>query len=172
MNDVELTNEERSALSRLKGDFGPPEDLERRIAATLRARGLIGPRQRRAARWLAAAAIVVSFVAGAQWQRTVTHPTAPRFVLFLYEGDTNRSAARHAEYANWARAVSKHGVSVDGEELAPEHVSLPTGAAPTGGEPRGYFTVSAATLAEARDVASSCPHLRYGGRVVIRPVVH
>jgi predicted GIY-YIG superfamily endonuclease len=35
-------------------------------------------------------------------------------------------------------------------------------------QPRGFFVVRARDLAEAQRIAAACPHLRYGGRIVLR----
>jgi hypothetical protein len=36
---------------------------------------------------------------------------------------------------------------------------------------RGFFIIRAATEAEALGVARTCPHLRHGGAVAVRPIV-
>jgi hypothetical protein len=36
--------------------------------------------------------------------------------------------------------------------------------------PRGFFVVSAPDLNAAHQIASTCPHLRYGGRIVIQRI--
>jgi hypothetical protein len=38
-------------------------------------------------------------------------------------------------------------------------------------QPRGYFVISARDADEARRIAATCPHLRHGGRIVLRRVV-
>jgi hypothetical protein len=37
-------------------------------------------------------------------------------------------------------------------------------------QPRGFFVVRARDFAEARRIAETCPHLRHGGRIVLRRV--
>jgi len=34
----------------------------------------------------------------------------------------------------------------------------------------GYFVIDAASWEDAVAVARTCPHLRYGGRIILRPV--
>jgi hypothetical protein len=99
-----------------------------------------------------------------------TAPPGPRFALLLYGGETAESPDRRREYAAWARTLSRQGVDIDGEELGPRRVELPSPGSDIS-DPRGFFIVSAATLEAARDVAASCPHLSHGGRIVIRPIV-
>jgi hypothetical protein len=63
-------------------------------------------------------------------------------------------------------------VPISGEELAAESHALggETPAAPVL-LPRGFFIVSAPDLDTVQRIASTCPHLRYGGRIVIQRIV-
>jgi len=64
-------------------------------------------------------------------------------------------------------------VEVSGYELAP--AARPLGPAPPA--PRaaetlaGYYVLAAPDLARAARIAGTTPHLRHGGRVVVRPIV-
>jgi len=58
-----------------------------------------------------------------------------------------------------------------GEKLKDQVVVLgPPFPAAEQGRLGGYFLVTAASLEQALEIARDCPHLRYGGRVVVRPV--
>ena len=73
-----------------------------------------------------------------------------------------------------ALGLASRGVQVSGEELSEESAALgpSIGSAADGGAlPRGFFVIRAGDLAEAQRIASTCPHLRYGGRIVIKRVV-
>jgi hypothetical protein len=84
-------------------------------------------------------------------------------------------AQRVREYGQWARQQCAEGRLLAGEKLksqelliggsseglAPEVVSQPIS---------GYFVVVAPGLEGAVAVARSCPHLRHGGRITIRPI--
>jgi len=50
---------------------------------------------------------------------------------------------------------------------------LATTAASTPGERdlRGYFDVAAADARAAATIATSCPHLEYGGTIAVKPIV-
>ena len=175
MDDLELPEDERRALAALKRDLSPPFDAEARIVDALRARGVIR-RRVSPVQWAAAAALLMlAFGAGAWLERRASQATiarGPRFVLLLYGGDSTAGSDRHREYAAWARRVSSRGIDIDGEELAAAQVEVPqpdsTSAVPQA--PNGYFIVSATTIEEARQIASTCPHVQHGGRIVIRPI--
>jgi hypothetical protein len=110
---------------------------------------------------------------------TAPAPGAPRFALLLYRDPARPEPAGigHdalvAEYRAWARDVARRGHAVSGEEL--DERALAVGRlAPSGGEGGpllvGFFVVSARSAEEAAAIARSCPHLRYGGAVVVRPI--
>ena len=112
--------------------------------------------------------------------------TETRYVLLLFEGDDFRPTADEdalvAEYRGWAMGLASRGALIGGEKLdetgtllegpGGETVGLPGGAdgSPLG-RLGGYFVISAADRAEALAIAGTCPHLRYGGRIVVRPIV-
>ncbi|HEX9581686.1 MAG TPA: hypothetical protein VF970_11335 [Gemmatimonadales bacterium] len=176
-------------LNALDREVTPPAVLEARVRRTLRARGLLA---RRAAGWrqmLAIAAAVTLMLAGyAVGKRASTGPAAAagtRYVLFLYEDarfDTSRPEAELvAEYGTWARALRERGQLDLGEKLAdqvmtvdPDSAATPAtalGAPLAAGGVSGFFVIRAAGDQEALAIARTCPHLKYGGRVMVRPIV-
>jgi hypothetical protein len=103
-------------------------------------------------------------------------------MLLLYAGGTPVAGTpdtRRREYADWARGIASRGVAISGEELADEarEVGVATSdasspVAPASGPlPRGYFVVSVPDLDSAQRIAATCPHLRYGGRIVVKKIV-
>lgn len=109
-----------------------------------------------------------------------------QYVLLLYEGDDFRPSAGEgalvAEYRGWAVGVAREGSFVAGEKLDETGILLEVpgseGAALPGGDDgsplgrlAGYFVISAADRAEALAIAGTNPHLRHGGRIVVRPIV-
>jgi hypothetical protein len=179
-NLTTLTDEERDRLRRARSGIEPPRGLEERTVAVLRERGLIRPSRRPLPGVLALAAAAVVIVAGAAW--FITHRSAavapaasmaagPRYMLLLYAGAepvTGTPDDRRREYAEWARDIASRGVAISGEELAGEMRVIGAGTAGSTAEPpRGFFIVGAADLAAAERLASTCPHLRHGGRIVI-----
>jgi hypothetical protein len=96
-------------------------------------------------------------------------------MLLLYGGGdlpSGSPASRREEYSQWARGVASGGVAITGEELSDEgrEVGAPS-VEPALALPRGFFIVDVPDLASAERIASSCPHLRHGGRIVIKRIV-
>ena len=169
MND-DLSREEEQGLRAMKRDIVPPARIEERLVDTLRRDRLIAPRRRWVTPAAAAAAVLLAFVAGMMMPRRTSPPARPaeathvRFAILLYSGDIRSDAPRrHEEYAEWARGVASQGVEISGEDLA-DQASDPAG-------PRGFFIVAARDADAARAIAASCPHVKYGGRVVVRKIV-
>ena len=188
----DLTRAEREALARLPREARPPRDLEDATVAALAVRGLLrrsAPRLRRhpAEIGLALAASILLFLGGLALGRrgaTEPAPTLPQYLLLLYEGPEyhpappGREAERVREYGAWAEARADRGELVAGEELAaePDLVIGTDGRVTTvrsgAGQPKltGFFVIRAADGGRALEIARSCPHVRYGGSIVIRPI--
>jgi len=175
-------SEELERLESLPRAAEPPPGLEARIVVRLAAEGMLGPRSPRRGllsgpRFLAAAAAALAFF-GAGWMAGHggrTAPREPRFALLLYEGPDFRAMGVHAkEYAAWAEALRGSGVAVSGEELSETSRRVSRDGSAPGAESveklAGFFVVAARDLAAAESIARSCPHLRYGGVVAVRPI--
>jgi hypothetical protein len=177
----------------LAGPVEPPPALKHHVTESLRTRGLLArdtwrtPTLGSAAAYTAAA--IVLFAGGVMVGKRAGNPAPdlrPRFALLLYEDAGFRPgshpgshAALEAEYAAWADSLRGQGKLVMGEELDKEETVVLVGAgeparAPQGdvrselGTLGGFFIVRVATREEALTIARQCPHLRYGGRVVLR----
>ena len=78
------------------------------------------------------------------------------------------------EYAAWADSLRRHGRLELGEKLAEGTVTLrregATESLDTPGLATGLFVVRAESLAQARAIAGTSPHLRYGGRIELRAI--
>lgn len=158
----------------------PNRDLEERTVAALRARALVRERRMpwalRPAGWLLAATFVVAaFVAGfaAGRLRSVSPPPEASFALMLYGeigGDSATQMQRALEYGRWARAAHEGGRVLGGEALG-GHVSDVGAAAVAGGDELvGFFLIQATDRQAAARMAADCPHVKYGGRVVVREI--
>jgi hypothetical protein len=160
-------------MSEFMREIPPPDLLEDRVVAALKARGLVttfrSSRLRGAA--LATAAGILLFAAGfatgASQHRSASTPDAgsPRFILLLHETAASGAtgiAERELvdEYRKWAQAVSADGSAIRGEKLKDE----------AGQTLSGFFIVEAPSLEAARAIAATCPHVRYGGRVDVREI--
>jgi hypothetical protein len=98
-------------------------------------------------------------------------------VLLLY-GDTPDDTgavrvAREREYGRWASTLGGGVRWVGGYELADVVARLePAVRPPAASQDRlaGYFVIEAPSRERATEVARSCPHLKYGGSVVVMAV--
>lgn len=163
----------------------PPPELERRVIEAVRRAGGLHP----AGRWnspvrMAAAAVfflIAGFAGGAFWQSASDAPASTstdRWMLLVADdaapaagGDT-----RAAEYGAWMRDMATRGVRITGAELAPGGRVV----ASLGGEGTrsplalagGYFIVDDVTEEEAVALAAASPHVRYGGTIVVKRLLH
>jgi hypothetical protein len=170
-------------LAKLSGKSAEPSSsMEGEVVGRLRKSGLIESR-RRMAGWkfaLAACAAVVLFVAGLAVGKLTATSKAPEFtyVLLLEEGNEYQVPAEGAEmdqrvneYRNWAIGLRKEGVQVSGMKLKDDAVVL--GEASGKGDQEmlaGMFSIKTESEEQARRIAESCPHLKHGGKIVIRPI--
>ena len=187
----ELSEEESGALRSLKSGQLPPSGMEERVVAHLKERGLL--RGGAGRRWLQVAAGLAAclgiFFAGVEIgerrspvpsQPVPSQPAGERFILLLYESAAYVHAApggereRIAEYSTWARGLRQSGELVTGEKLKDGEELLGSGALPVGrdqpGSLGGFFIIAARDPEQAREIASTCPHLRHGGWIVIRQI--
>jgi hypothetical protein len=192
-DDFGPTEAENAALRGLPRTLAPPQPLEDRVVAALRAEGVL--KSARPGRLLAGsmtfrfgavAATLVLFVAGVVAGRLVPRAVAPedprpQFVLLLQEGKEFDAGTDHvAEYSAWARSLGARGLIVAGEKLKDDAVVLSRKDAGVSiqaesvtseeAAPRGYFVIRARDLVEAIAIAQDCPHLKHGGRISLRPI--
>ena len=171
---------------RLRESPLPPLALESRVIGALRHRGAFA-RKHRARNWaLVTAGGIAVFVAGwvgGRFQRQrLASDGRPRFVLLLQQGESATVAGiaeeqrRRSEYGNWADRVSGAGRVLLGEPLADtgkELVASGSGEVPwnSGADTiGGMFIISAVDYQHAIEIARTCPHLKYGGRIEVRPI--
>lgn len=171
-------DEGRGALRDQMPHVDTPASLRGRVRESLRARGLIRHSRSRGV-WrggLLAAAAVLCFAAGLFASRVSPRQAAvtatPRYALLLYggsEADTGAAGASRAEeYGRWAAGLSGDATFVSGEEVGRVVDELPT---PSKREPvAGFFLIDAGSDAIATRIARDCPHLKYGGRVVVQAI--
>ena len=172
----------------------PPPALAARVRETLEARGLVRSTTGGARLWvvraaLIAAGVLLGVVGRGAYQEAresrsvaaVAVPNGPRieqYVLLLYgdtPGDTGAvHVAREREYGRWASALGDGARWVGGHELHEVVARLGGGGsapADTASERvAGFFVIEARSREQAAEVARTCPHLRYGGRVVVMTV--
>lgn len=179
------------ALSRLHAEVQPPPRVEDRLVAALSARGdIVEPRSLRP--WLYAAGIAAALLLTVLFLRQPQagpRPAAggsqPEFMLLIAEdtlytppADSAEARTRVAEYTEWAGRLAGGGHLVSAGELAYAGTDVRSaGKSPAvidtrAGAISGYFLVRAESLAQAEQLAAESPHLKYGGTVVVRAVVH
>lgn len=196
MNDKvdDLSAAERRAFRELPSEIEPPSGAEERVLHALRRRKLLVSRgpwwgaPSPAAIALATAAALAALVVGIGVGRGSVQAELPRasYVLLLHAGpefepdsDANFSE-RFSAYNRWIAELRGHGQFITGEQLdGSGRVLMPGGPDPLlenriaegrDGDILGMFLITAADYDEAVRVASSMPHLEYGGRVAVRRV--
>ena len=184
-----MSSELEKELRELQAGPEPPAWLEDQVVAKMAHRGLPGPPRPFRARVRSTAAILAAcaacFLAGAYLGFRSAAPAAPpagaRFILFLQEREgaalqTPQQEARLVrEYGQWARKEHAAGRLLEGEKLKSDALSVrgPAGEVEVESPAQdigGFFIVVAPDLEGAVNIARTCPHLRHGGRIVIRPI--
>ena len=178
-NDIS-TGEGRGSLRDRLPAVEPPTELAARVKATLEHRGLV----RRRSPWVArlgyiAAGILLGFAIrgalGTSSGRPPAAATAGQYVLLLYGNPPDDTGAVHAarerEYGRWASELTGGVRWVAGHELDDVIEALgPPGGSVGTDRLAGYFVIDAPSRERAAEVARSCPHLKYGGRVVVMAI--
>ena len=173
----------RARLAVLAGDEAPHPHAEPRTVHELQRTGQLGTRSRfgRLSRVLLPIAAGLILLLGGMWlgRRSSGGTGVPRFALFLLEDATFQGVpqvghdALVAEYSAWAGNLAQQGKLLLGEELGGR--AWPLGASGEAGldmaqSITGLFILTTTSEAEAMAIARSCPHLRYGGGIVVRPI--
>lgn len=152
------------------GTLPPPTELESRVITSLQKRGQLASDDRRRMRQLIQIAAAIALFAGGFATATLSNrppaeDTRPRYALLLYDGD-RPGIDDVAEMREWVVDLRQRGHFVDGEKLD----DLPIAGDPTLAAPAGFIIVSANSPEEAVSISQTMPHLRNGGRVLIRVV--
>jgi hypothetical protein len=187
--DDELKPEGHEELRGLSRAPEPPWWLEQRVVDSLRTRGLLASRAGKHFGWAWAVASVTAcvfcFVGGvllrSRSAAITPNPTGNRYVLFLTHSSnvaTSGSAQENAlvqEYSAWAQPQRIGGRLIAGEKL--NDASLELSGSQALQEVRtqdkslgGFFVIAAPSLDAAIAIARTCPHLKHGGTIVIRPI--
>jgi len=167
-------------LRDLQGDVTPPSRLKARVEESLRNRGVLQSARRPSRLTFAAgvgglaligAAFMIGRLSGGRGGDAVG---PPRYALLLYEDSTFTTSvpeqALVAEYSAWASDLGRRGIVVSGEKLGPAAARLGAWGRDVREGLSGFFIISAASDSAAAAIANSCPHLRHGGRIVVRRI--
>ena len=174
-----MIDDGRGGLRSHLTEISAPPELRDRVRASLRRRVTSPPR----VRWSIAA---IGLLAAGFLLGTLVRPSVPgasraaatgQYVVLLYGDAPDDTGTVHVqrerEYGRWASALGDGVRWVGGSELHDVVVRL--GPAVAASEPAterlaGYFVIEAPSRERAAEVARTCPHLRYGGRVVVMTV--
>jgi hypothetical protein len=158
----------------------PPASLKRRVTASLRERGVLPRRPFWTQAPVAIAAGLALFLGGTQVPRLMsTAPsTGPAFALLLYEDESFQPTVPLeeivVEYTEWADRIRQRGELVLAEELDPVMQMAGTEVSPDVGplgQLTGMFVVRAVDREAAMELARNHPHIKHGGRIVVRGFV-
>jgi hypothetical protein len=168
-------------LEAFASEAKPSPALKRRVEQTLRQRGHL-PAAFTSWRPIALAASLLvaaglGFGAGRMFQPGVSNGTR-EYLLLLREDSTYHDDRPVAdivgEYARWADSLRRNNLLVLAEKLGDEEESVVASSVPMfeaeESATTGFFLVRAPDLETARSIAASSPHLKYGGRIVIRSI--
>jgi hypothetical protein len=181
-NDFNIGEGRGSLRDRLPA-IEPPTELASRVTATLEARRLV---RRDRSPWVSRLAYIAAGILlgltlrgalGTTSGRPPAAATAGQYVLLLYGDPPDDTGAVHVarerEYGRWASELTGGVRWVAGHELGDVVDVLGVRAENTlAAHDRlaGYFVIDAPSRERAAEVARSCPHLKYGGRVVVMAV--
>ena len=187
-HDDELNWEWRDKLRAANSGPEPPSSLEQRVVDSLRHHGVLAANSSRRLRWAWALSFVTAcalcFGTGVLFE---SHGIAPKesganhYVMFLMHSGSvatygsAEDTRLEREYSAWAQQERMSHHLIGGEKLKPTSVFL---SGPQGDHEvqtrdtdlGGYFVITAPSLEAAAAIARTCPHLKYGGAVVVRPV--
>ena len=177
------SHDDHTPIGTLPRDLEPPSHLEDRVVHRLQQARLIRKRSNGWSKWhLVAASLVFAagLFAGRYTRAPLTapaEPTQPKFLLLLYPGESLQTDPRGGdalarEYGAWAAGLRRSGRAISGERLAADPAVGVGAASPAAGATtlQGFFIITANSIQEASTLAEASPHVRRGGRIVVRAI--
>jgi hypothetical protein len=176
------------ALSRLPREKMPPAALEEATVAKLRAAGVLSANVKAPMRpasslslatWVLAASIAaIAVVGGSVYRSARVNAVEPLFALTVYAAgaadDSATRVRRSDEIEQWALSVKaapeQKGSALPAVDYGSDSVIVDEEPG-TSVEIVRKFYLSAPTKDSAVSIARNCPSLKYGGRVVVQPVL-
>lgn len=179
----ELTPQEREAFSKLSTQTFNMENQKSKTMKNLTSRGLITPESKPAGIRLAyriaasIALLAAGYLLGSTGLFTTTQstPHMNKYALFLYENqeftvtDGNRLVQ---EYTDWAAKLASQNKLAYAEKLNDNEKQWLGSATVENSTSKltGYFVFYADNMGEARKIADTHPHTKYGGGLELRPI--
>lgn len=162
-------------LERLFADATPPASLRDRVIHD------VIPTGKRRAPWKPALALVamlvLAFLSGRATRGVGMESEGSQYLLLLYEGaeyrDDRPMQETVAEYSRWADSLRERRLLTRAHKLDDPTLALLQGRAHesstiTSSDPTGFFIVRADSRDSAAAIAQTSPHLKYGGKIVLR----
>ncbi len=161
-------NSEEKLINDIK--INPGTEFENKLLGLLRGKNTF--RRKRHFPWLSAAALIIGFGMGHFFGIPDTEKTQKQFVLLLHTGEhmTGTEEEHVREYGAWADMLNSKHALVAGEKLADAFVVLGREKPLENTSIGGYFIIQAENEDLARNLALTCPHLKYGGWIELRMI--
>ncbi len=180
-----LSENEKKSLGESYADIIVPLDLEKKTIGELRRRGQFSNAfafnsysRIASALGLAIAIFFAGFFSAKKFNDSAP-ATTNKYLMLLYNPENFIKSNSHAsEYGIWFRSMEEKGIMKAGEELKNEGWMITSGGSKNvtnenqsdSISAKGYFILEAKTDADALAIASNCPHLKYNGRIELRPI--
>jgi len=175
--EEELSPEEKKRFTELSQEAAYNPALENNIIYQLRKEGLIRKDSSKVNlvwRWAAIFIFSVGLFLLGVFYGLKVKPKENYSYVFLLRNSENlegNSKERFREYQKWRKGVEQQGIVITGEKLSASIATL--GAAEESASPvSGFFMLSSKSDDEALKLASESPHVKNGGFIEIRRIVH
>lgn len=175
--DEDLSPKEKEMFKNLSREAPCDPALGNRIIYQLRKEGLIrngNSKSKLALRWAAILCFCIGlFLLGVFYGFKVKSRENYSYVFLLRNSRDLRSNTkdRFSEYHEWREAVEHRGIDITGEKLSASIATL--GRVEESASPiSGFFMLSAESDDEAFKLASESPHIKNGGAIEVRKIVH
>lgn len=200
MDDLNQHSDKDERITPPDLDLSLSRDMEEKVVQALRREGLItGSKIRYAGTLKIAAGILIllstfllGWLSGSNgWPGVQTAKVhlpeqqvqEKQFVLLAYDPEGFKATdGLNAEYGRWVQRYSETGGRIWGAELTGTGWLLQTSGAtpyqpgtygpPSKGYLSGFFVITANSEQQAREIASTCPHIRHGGILELRSTIN
>lgn len=150
----------------------PDATFESKLIELLRQKNLF--RIKKHYPWFVAAALLIGFTVGRFLPLAKPDPesNSPQFVLLLHGGNNMMGAEEEQlrEYGEWAQLLESKNVLVTGEKLKDRGILIGNVTSDFNMSVGGYFIIRVDTEENAKKLALSCPHLKYGGWIELKMI--
>lgn len=180
MDEDKLSTEEIKAFKALKRTASPPPELGKKIVNQLKFEGFIKEGAFTKVRRLVVvvAASILFFLGGMSLERYSHRDIDPDqgYMLVLFE-DKNFNVDEPqkivSEYMDWHKSIEENGVHIVGQELHNKSAVVNKNSviyldSMSTKRVTGYFILEASSVSDVVQIASTSPHVKYGGSIEIK----